>query len=172
MARSRLVTRVGRGARRQTTWVGPADQGGVGVAAGGATIIQSFDPIANAFAKPTVVRTRGAVTITPSTFGADINIHGAYGVGIVSDQAFAAGIASIPEPFDEAGWDGWFVWRSFQLTYEFHDATGSLLGQLVHEVDSKAMRKVTDNETIVMVAQSQAGAFNISMHLRTLFKLA
>jgi len=43
---------------------------------------------------------------------------------------------------------------------------------LDQEVDSKGMRKVSDNENMVMIAQSQAGAFNIAMHLRTLWKLA
>ena len=40
------------------------------------------------------------------------------------------------------------------------------------EVDSKAMRKVTDDETIVLVAESQVGAYKISMPLRLLLKLS
>ncbi len=123
MARQRSFTR--GGPRRQVTWVGPADQGFIAVSSGGATLLSSFNPVTDAgMSKPTIVRTRGAVTIVPNSFAADLNFDGAFGIGVVSNQAFAAGIASIPEPFDEADWDGWMVWRSFAYTLEFSDATG------------------------------------------------
>ena len=96
-------------------------------------------------------------------------------MAVVSDQAVAAGIASIPGPFSEAFWDGWFVWRSFTWDYDFKDATGAqvtTIGSAVFEVDSKAMRKVSENETIVIVAESQSGAFGISTPLRVLLKLS
>ena len=41
-----------------------------------------------------------------------------------------------------------------------------------YEVDSKGMRKVSDNETIVLMAESQQGAFQISMNFRMLLKLS
>ncbi len=34
------------------------------------------------------------------------------------------------------------------------------------------MRKVNDNESVVLMAESQTGAFDISMPLRLLFKLS
>jgi len=40
------------------------------------------------------------------------------------------------------------------------------------EVDSKAMRKVGENEVLVTIAESQGGAFNISTPLRTLVKFS
>jgi len=159
--------------KRQVTWVGPAAQGAVNVASTGATLLSFFSPSDAGLTKATVVRTRGAVTISPQVFSADVIIHGAYGEGIVSDQAFAAGISSVPEPFTEADWDGWFVWRSFTLELAVADATGKILpAQLTFEVDSKAMRKVGDGETLITVAESFLGAFKISSHTRTLFKLA
>ncbi len=163
-------TTVGR--KRQVTWVGPADQDAVSVASGGSTIIASFAPDGNLMIKPTVVRTRGNVSIRPQTFAADLAISGAYGICVVSDEAFTAGAASIPRPFDDASWDGWFVWRSFEDFWEFGDATGMRRQSIVQEVDSKAMRKVSENETVVLMCESQSGALNISMHLRMLFKLS
>ena len=122
--------------------------------------------------RPTVVRTRGQVSVQPSSFAADINIIGAYGLCIVMTDALVAGIGSILGPFDDASWEGWFVWRSFSMRLEFGDTTGRLIGDIRDEVDSKAMRKVSTNEVIVLVAESQSGAFTISMPLRLLLKLS
>ncbi len=163
----------GRRDRRKTTWVAPADQDVVSVSTGGASLVASFDASANAMLAPTIVRTRGIVSIFPQTFGADVQIGGAFGVCVVSDQAFAAGVASVPDPWDEAFWGGWYVWQPFSFRMEFSDTTGLLLpANVSFEVDSKAMRKITEDETIVMIAASQTGAFNISMHLRTLLMLS
>ena len=112
------------------------------------------------------------VSIMPQTFVADLSISGAYGMAIVSLQAFTAGVASIPRPFDNADWSGWFVWRSFHHRLEFIDGTGFALGSWSAEVDSKAMRKVDANSVIVLVAESQTGAFDIAMHLRMLLLLS
>ena len=171
MARRRQV--VTRGARRQTTWVGPADQGFLTVGTSASVIIGSFDASASGLASPTVVRTRGTVSVAPAASpAADLEIVGAYGLVIVTDAAFAAGQASIPHVFNDAGWDGWFVWGSFSLNVEFLDASGTRLLQLDQVVDSKAMRKMTDDETLVLMAASSVNAFRISMPLRLLFKLS
>ncbi len=173
MARARSFPARGRPPRRQVTWIGPASQGFQSVGSTNSVIIASFDPAANGLAKPTVVRTRGEVTIRPATaVVTDLEVTAAYGLAVVSDKAFAAGAASIPEPFDDAGWDGWFVWRSISYSQEAGDATGFTVVSHSQEVDSKAMRKVTDDETIVLMAQSKSGAFRIDMPLRLLLKLS
>ncbi len=171
MALRRVVR--GKGPRRKTQWVGPADQANVTVAAGGASILNSFDPQAQGLQSPTIVRTRGSFSFQPAAFSADVAIHGAYGIGVVSDQSFNAGVASMPEPFSDADWDGWFVWRSFTMAFEFQDATGTQFPvNIMYEIDSKAMRKVGPNETVVAIAESQSGAFNCADHTRLLFKLS
>ncbi len=171
MARSSRFHR--DGPKRQVTWIGPPDQNFLSVTSTAKTLVGSFDPAAAALIKPTVVRTRGNVAVKPTALNADVTIVGAFGLAVVSDQAFAAGAGSIPGPFDDAEWDGWFVWHSFSYTFEFADATG-FQGpmDLNTEVDSKAMRKVTDNETIVLMAESQIGAFAIAMNIRLLLKLS
>ncbi len=171
MARRLLRGRHG-GPRRQTTWIGPADQAYLAVAADVNFIHSSFDPAANGIVKPTVVRTRGAFSFKINTnLTADAEIVGAYGCCVVSDQAFAAGAASIPSPFDDASWDGWFVWRAFAFSFRFDDSTGFLIDSLQQEIDSKAMRKVTENETIVTMIHS-LGAGEVAMPIRTLLKLS
>ncbi len=164
----------GRGPKRQVTWVGPADQAYITVASTTKVIIAFFRPeiTVPSIDKATIVRTRGQVSITFDSFAADKSIVGAYGAGIVSFDAFTAGVASVPGPFSDADWGGWYLWRSFTKNFEFFDATGSLLGSSEQEVDSKAMRKIGTSEVMVFVAESQSGAFNISMPLRTLIKLS
>ena len=171
MAVRRRPLRTG-GPKRQVTWVAPADQGFVSVGGGAKILVASFTPFAFGMVKPTVVRTRGEVSIKPSAFGVDVDIVGAYGMGVVSDQALAAGVTSIPGPWTDADWDGWFVWRSYSYHLEFTSGTGVRIISEQYTVDSKAMRKVSDNETVVIVAESQAVAFEISMPVRMLLKLS
>jgi len=156
------------GSRRLTQWIGPAAQSYQNVASTGATLLAfvSFEE------QTTVVRTRGQVSVRLQAFGVDLDIIGAFGMGVVSTEAFLAGVASIPEPFTDADWGGWFVWRSFSYHLEFNDVTGIESFLWDFEVDSKAMRKISPNETIVIIAESLAGAYAISAPLRVLVKLS
>jgi len=166
MARPRQNFRVGR-TKRLTDWVGVTPVGYVSVADAGATLLASIP-----FDEPaTVIRTRGQVSITPLAFSVDIEIIGAFGMGVVSSEALAAGILSVPEPFSDSDWAGWFVWRSFSYRYDFTSAVGTQYPRWDFEVDSKAMRKVGSNESIVFVAESFSGAFQISTPVRTLYKI-
>ncbi len=106
----------------------------------------------------------------PAALGVDLVFKGAYGIGIVSDQAFAAGAASVPGPWSDPDFP-WLVWESFEGLYIFHDATGQSNFQ-GFQFDSKAMRKVKQNETVVVVCESQAGAFDLSSAFRMLVKLS
>ena len=155
------------GAKRLTQWVGPADQGFLAVAAGAKTIVASFSPGESL----TVVRIRGQASIR-AVATVDLDVVGAVGIGIVSDEAFAAGIVSIPGPFDSADWGGWMLWRAFSFRVEFTDATGFAFVPWYFEIDSKAMRKMAPNETLVIMAESQQGAYQVSMPTRTLIKLS
>jgi len=153
---------------RLTQWIGPADQGFVSVAAAGATLMTSV-----VFEEPlTVVRIRGHMTIIPDSTAADVSIVGAFGMGIVSAEASAAGIVSIPEPFSDADWGGWMLWRSFAMRFESITQAGVLLANWAFELDSKAMRKMSPNEVLVAVVESQSGAFAISVATRVLLKLS
>jgi len=168
VARSRVVR---SGPRRKTTWIGPADQPFVTVPSSGKLLVASFDPAANGLVSPTVVRTRGQVAVA-SLGNATNDLVGAYGMCIVTDRAFAAGVGSIPGPFTDSGWDGWFVWRSFSLSLVQATGTGFIISSQVQEIDSKAMRKITNDETMVLVAEAQGNTYEISMPLRTLMKLS
>ncbi len=168
MARPRSNFRGRVAPRRLTQWIGSADQGYVGVAAAGATLIQFVS-----FEEPvTVIRSRGHVSVQPGSFAADLNVVGAVGVGVVSTEALTAGVGSMPEPFSDADWS-WMVWRSFSFHLDVQSAVGfDVNSALEFEIDSKAMRKIHPNESLVTIAESQQGAFDISFPIRTLTKLS
>ncbi len=120
----------------------------------------------------TIIRNRGFVQIT-SSLAADLDFTGAIGLGVVTSEAFAAGVASIPEPFTDADWGGWMVWKSFAYSVDVLDATGTnTFPGWNFEIDSKAMRKVGPNSVAVGIAESQAGAFNVNWVNRMLVKLS
>ncbi len=163
------------GPKRQVTWIGPADQGVVAVASGASAILAFFAPGDVSMVKPTIVRTRGILDVQLQTYAADLTIGGAFGLCVVSDEAVVAGAASIPRPFDDAGWDGWFVWQAFSGHFDVTTDVGRVGldgGSRQYEIDSKSMRKVNDNETVVLMVESQTGAINVVSHIRQLFKLA
>ncbi len=159
------------GAKRITVWVGYADQAFVTVASGAKTIVANFS-LATVDAV-TVVRSRGVISIAPSVFSADLPLVGAFGIGIVSNEAFVAGAASVPGPFSSSDWDGWMVLVPWAYRYDLTSDIGRLLpGSLQITIDSKAMRKMSSNETLVMVAESETGAIDFAAPIRTLLKLS
>jgi len=157
-----------RGKQRLTSWFGPADQGFITVASGAKVLVANL-PFEESL---TLVRTRGVVAIKVQSYTADVSPVGAIGMGIVSQEAFAAGVASVPDPISNPDWGGWFVWRTFAMHFENISQVGVLLGSWSFEVDSKAMRKISPNEVLVIVAASQSGAFSIYDGTRHLVKLS
>ncbi len=157
--------------KRQLQWVGSADQGYVAIAAGATVIQQSNATLVGS----TIVRTRGGFSILPDTFEVDKNIIGAIGIGLVSDQAFAAGAASVPGPWTDQDWSGWLYWSPFQYHWDVTTDIGRLVvgvaGAGAEVIDSKAMRKVQANETVIVVVESQSSALQASVNFRMLLKL-
>ena len=137
------------------------------VAAAGATLTESFNP-GEAL---TVIRNRGQISIQPQAFNADLAIVGAFGLIVVSNEAFVAGVGSIPEPFTDGDAD-WLVWRAFSYRFDFGTNVGLSFPDWQLEIDSKAMRKMGPNDVMVGIAESQQGAFDISPPIRTLVKLS
>ena len=109
----------------------------------------------------TIVRTRGIITIKPTTVGTSVSVLGAFGVGLVSAEAFAAGVASVPEPYTDSDWGGWMVLQPFAFRWEAATAVGEAFASVTIDIDSKAMRKVEPNSVMMFVAESITGAFDI-----------
>ena len=155
------------GGKRLSTWVGSADQGFIALAAGGFAINQSNATLIDT----TIVRTRGVVSVAPDVWNATEPIVGAIGIGIVSDEALAAGAASIPGLWTDKNWGGWFVWEAYSFMTRFGDATGGQIASVQIPIDSKAMRKVSANESVVVMNESQGTAQTLAWSFRMLVKL-
>jgi len=167
MHRRNFSSRGGHSARRKSDWVKSADQGFVAVAAGASVMNQSFIPADG----ETVVRTRGIIAVKVNSTVADANVVGAIGFAVVSEQAAAAGAASIPGPYSNADWDGWFVHEFWSHRFEFIDGTGFGLITQIIDLDSKAMRKLSAGDRVVVMTESQAVAADVSVQFRMLLKL-
>ena len=106
----------------------------------------------------TLIRTRGELLVQLVTASASGGgFFGAFGIGIVTAAAFSAGVASVPTPITEEGWDGWLYHRYLNVITSGiidgsvaadHDFILSQGGVFRVEVDSKAMRKHTVDDVV------------------------
>jgi len=164
-----------QGPKRLTQWgLGPGGTGGTGITASQADILGSGVTFG---ASGTVVRIRGTFSgiLTSYTTAGD-GYAGAVGIGLASLAAFTAGIASLPTPLTEGAWDGWLWHKHFFMhgTVAAGSAAGAFVKKVDVEIDTKAMRKVSD-EMIIFAASEvlEAGTAALILHLnsRLLLKL-
>ena len=173
MPRARLRS----GGRRPTTWVGFADTDFTSVAANALAVIAAITEATLAsFPEPTIVRIRGRIDVMINPVGAN-NDDVRFGVGfaLISARAFAAGSGSVHAPLTNSDWGGWIWWgtgilrqRSTYSEFSSPNAAQSL------EIDSKAMRKVENDQVLVCATETLNGAGStgvlVSAAGRVLFK--
>ncbi len=169
-------SRFRRGERRKTRWGATIASGSLAVPAATKVLAARFtDAQLDAIGVPmTVVRERGDLLVFSDQEAGDENQIGAIGFAVVSEVAAAAGAASIPGPHTNADWDGWYVWAAITGRYEFSSAAGfeGNFGQRI-TIDSKAMRKIEDNMSLVIMIEngSATHGFNTVYQGRTLLML-
>ncbi len=158
MARSRFAGRSAarRGPRRLTAWTG-LDSGTdkVAVAAASAVLLAAG---AGAFLtqRPfTVTRSRGTILVANDQFAVPEEPQLILAIGVFSDTAVAAGVASLPDPVTNPDGD-WFVFEDVP-TGILVDVDGNTLWR-AYPFDSKAMRKVGLDENIAMIVANNSAA--------------
>jgi len=142
-----------RGQKRKVGW----DRGPGGTAADTITASTSnfFGSVSNVLVDGlTLVRLRGRFSfILTAAAAAGDGYQGAMGIGVTTASATAAGIASVPTPITEQDWDGWLYWQA--ISCHAGDATAGSRNwdqaNMNIEVDSKAMRKLTEDSSIFAV---------------------
>ena len=166
--------------RRQTGWdLGPDSSAGVVTATSitkralgtGITVVTDGN---------TIVRIRGRLSYWIEV--ANVNAAGfeshAVGLCVITEDAFDIGPTAIPGPVTDDEWDGW-MWHSW-LETAIAPATANIDfsggGAVHHEViDTKAMRKFTDNSALVLMWEglTQVGSptMKFAFGTRTLLKL-
>ncbi len=157
MAR-RHVGRARGGPRREFSWFEIEPVSAVLTVAGG-TIFNSMSAVELARRPFTIMRTHLTCWIESDQSAASEKQLAAIGLAVVSDQAAAAGVGSIPTPITDDDSDLWFVHKFLMSNFLFASGVGFAEGQsagMLYEVDSKAMRKVNDGEDIVVVAEVDA----------------
>ena len=159
------------GQRRQSLWF-LFQLTATTVASGGKTLLVSLSASALALRPFTIVRTRARVMYQSDQLAATENPQASMGVVVVSDQAVAAGGASIPGPITNPD-APWLVYEGLHSPTIFLSAIGLVEpAGLVFELDSKAMRKVGNNEDIaVMIEQGATFGGIIAIQGRMLVKL-
>ena len=140
-----------RGSRRKTSWeLGPGDCTETEFSATGAAFVgMALTPTVDGL---TLVRLRGrlhvflSVSAIPGT-----GFCGAFGIGIATVAAVTAGAASVPTPITEQGWDGWIYWTPIQVFNTgntLSDGVNAIGATQIETVDSKAMRKLREEDAI------------------------
>ena len=173
-----------RSQRRKSSWVA-----GVGSATAQTDVTASGTTLANAAVGIladglTLVRTRGMLQLYLNAATAQDNgFTGAFGIGVVTTEAFQAGGAAVPQPLVNQGWNGWLYWTPIMVVAAAPLASGAAVDLDMVSVniasqnviiDSKAMRKVSTDETIVgslEVVERGTATLRWSLDSRMLFKL-
>jgi len=174
MARRRGFPVQSRTQRRVTSWgQGPEDTGTTLTATGAA--VWTSGVALNLESKATIVRTRGLITFgIVGAAGADGDrMCGAAGIGIVSTDAFAAG--ATPDAVSDATWPGWLWYAHWDVSDGDIDRDNGAVSRYQRIViDSKAMRKLGQNETVfgsVEAVETGAVSMEFVAQSRILLKL-
>ena len=124
-----------------------------------------------------LVRVRGAFQAFLSVADAvGSGYHGAFGLAVVDNAAFAIGVTAMPEPVTDMQENVWLYHQFFDI----HNPTvtldeGSSAAAVRLEVDGKAMRKLAVGDTIAAILQvfeSTNAEMRVFFDSRMLIKLA
>ena len=175
MARSRHRTFL-RGGRqvRETMWFAWTTSRNVLAAADTATLSHSLNAAALAMRPFTIVRTRGFWLISSDQTGATEDYGASMAFAVVSEQASTIGVTAIPTPIADRGSDLFFVYEMGFGVVENDSSVGfDEMGRAWH-YDSKAMRKVNDDQDIIVTIESESlndGGMQVINGARMLIKL-
>ena len=164
--------RVGNFRKRGTFWGrSPADTGSTGLAAATAVIDSTALAVAEG---ETITRIRGMISVKSDQAAANENYVGALGVCVVTDQAVAVGVGSVPTPYSDQDFDGWMLHQYFAGGVNFASGIGLWLPYERFEFDSKAQRKFAFGQTMCFVVENGSAASGIEYFLNfaVLFKVA
>ena len=168
--KSGFIQRGGR-MRRETSWL--FWQTVESTLGGAPTVVltNSLNAAALAMRPFTIVRTRGVMYIRSDQAAASETYGAALGFAVVSNQASSIGVTAVPTPVADQGSDLFFVYEQLFS----HLSVRSDIGQLVEgqflKWDSKAMRKVNDDQDIVSVLENEIAGTVVVTSGRMLIKL-
>jgi len=169
MARNRVARRsfirgVG-GTRRESLWIDVVASATIIGGPSGSALLNSLNAAALALRPFTIVRTRGVLYMESDQSAAVEEQGCALGYAVVSDQASAIGITAVPTPVVDKGSDLFFVHQSLLTANDLTFFTGSGQTHMV-QYDSKAMRKVNDDQDLVITLDSEIAGISLGIAVR------
>jgi len=151
--RHSAFVRTGSKTRRDTAWFGITDASTT-LGAGISAVSGSFNAAALAMRPFTIIRVRGWMFLRSDQVAASEAYGVSVGFAVVSDQASAIGVTAVPTPITDKSSDLFFLYESLFGRIEAQSAVGvQEIGRFA-KVDSKAMRKVNDDQDMVIVAEN------------------
>jgi len=162
-----------RSARRSNVWFQFAPAQATISAASTATALFSLNAAALALRPFTIVRTRGHIYYRSDQVAASEEYGGGLGMAVVSDQASAVGITAVPTPVTDYGSELFFYISQMHGRFAFGTAASFAETGRTEVIDSKAMRKVNENEDVFVSFEtpSFSSSFSIVTAFRMLVKL-
>ncbi len=164
------------GPRRQSNWLASADVVGfTAMAAAAVRLDQSFSQAQIQAQGPlTITRTVGWIHIFSDQQVATEAPFGALGMMVVREAARVAGIGSLPTPITDEFDDGFFLHIPIISVLQFSSALGFTEGGRTFHFDSRAQRKVTPDDAIVVTVEnaSVSDGFRYVTKFRMLVKLS
>ncbi len=142
-----------RGSRRQSVWLDVPPTATTVTAAGG-TIINSLTAAELARRPFTIVRVHMEYHIQSDQVAASEFGAVAAGFAVVTEEALAAGVGSVPTPVSDDDSDRWFLHKYMMESFLFATSIGfddnSGVG---YTVESKAMRRVEFGDEVIHVIE-------------------
>ncbi len=157
--------------RRLTEWAATAPEANYTALAAATAILDSFfvadDP-------ETLIRVVGTLNVESDQVAGGEQAFGAVGLCVVSDQAFAIGVTAIPTPYTDAESDLWVQHQFWQAPIAVASAVSIGKVDATIDMSSKAMRKVSPDETLCLVIENGASIVGVEYRLdiRVLSKVA
>ncbi len=179
MANLRVGSRSGfhvRGGKsvRETSWISIDRVAATLATANAAALLGTLNAAALLLRPFTVVRSRGIFHLESDQTAASEIVHIAIGLAVVLDQAAAIGVTAVPTPATDRASDLFYMYEEGIMSFVLGDSTGFVEpGGVLLSFDSKAMRKVNDDQDIALVAETEtaSGGGIIRLAGRMLIKL-
>jgi len=140
------------GPKRLTGWFGITAVQTTEVAAGG-TLVSSLSAGALALRPFTIVRTHLTVHARSDQGAASESYLASVAMCVVSEQAAAIGVTAVPTPITDQESDLFFLHMDLMGSLAIDTAVGTLMQGVNREMDSKAMRKVNEDQDVILVTE-------------------
>ncbi len=150
--------------RRETVWIALGATQDVIATPTTAILISLLDATGLALRPFTIVRTRGTLFIHSDQRAATEDYELGYAHVVVEDAAAAIGITAVPTPFTDADSDSFYVYEQVfgGITVTTDVGVVDPIG-VVRYFDSKAMRRVNQDQQVLSVAETSGTSEGVGM---------